>query len=173
MFYYWVNFAPITRGTSATGYAALLGVILTMGEEPADPIPRMTQYDWVAMFTPHPQDFVATGLLWLGNLRPTTVNTELLSPHVPLSSNYRDSKCKNSEDSVNQQDIEMEMDIDGSPIIKNEKFLADQTETSSECADHKSFLKMRVGDVFDSMSDVVTAMNCLGERRYDDPLLVV
>ena len=35
LFYYWVNFAPITRGTSATGYAILLGVLLTMGEEPA------------------------------------------------------------------------------------------------------------------------------------------
>ena len=33
-FYYWVNYAPITRGTSATGYAVLLGIILSMGEEP-------------------------------------------------------------------------------------------------------------------------------------------
>jgi hypothetical protein len=138
-----------------------------MGDEPADPIPHMTQYDWVAMFTPRPQDFVATGLLWLGNLRPTTVNIELLSPHVPLSSYYRDSKCENNKDS------EMEMDVDGSLKVKYDKALADKTETSSECAEHKSFLKMRVGDVFDSMSDVVTAMNCLGERRYDDPLLVV
>ena len=35
LYYYWVNFAPISRGTSATGYAILLGIILSLGEEPA------------------------------------------------------------------------------------------------------------------------------------------
>lgn len=35
LYYYWVNFAPLTRGTSATGYAILLGIILSLGEEPA------------------------------------------------------------------------------------------------------------------------------------------
>ena len=45
-FYYWVNFAPITRGTSATGYAALYSTILAVDEEVVDRIPHMKQLDW-------------------------------------------------------------------------------------------------------------------------------
>ena len=140
----------------------------------------MTQYDWVAMFTPRPEDFIETGLLWLGNLRQTSVNTELLNPHVPLSANYRDKNCKNdsyntvSEENIDiemEMEMEVEMDTDGSPKIKKNTTLPVRTGISSECgASDKPFLKLRVRDVFDSMSDVVTAMNCLGERRYDDPL---
>ena len=33
LFYYWVNFAPLSRGTSATGYAALYACVLAMGRE--------------------------------------------------------------------------------------------------------------------------------------------
>ena len=35
IYYYWVNYAPISRGTSATGYAILLGILLAIGEEPS------------------------------------------------------------------------------------------------------------------------------------------
>ena len=31
VFYFWVNFAPLTRGTAACGYAALLSVMLSKG----------------------------------------------------------------------------------------------------------------------------------------------
>jgi hypothetical protein len=31
IFYFWVNFAPLTRGTAACGYAALLSVMLSRG----------------------------------------------------------------------------------------------------------------------------------------------
>lgn len=33
LFYYWVNFAPLSRGTSATGYAALYAIFLASGHE--------------------------------------------------------------------------------------------------------------------------------------------
>lgn len=45
-FYYWVNFAPITRGTSATGYAALYSTVLAVDEELVGRIPYMRQLDW-------------------------------------------------------------------------------------------------------------------------------
>jgi hypothetical protein len=45
-FYYWVNFAPITRGTSATGYAALYSTVLAVDEELVGRIPYMKQLDW-------------------------------------------------------------------------------------------------------------------------------
>ena len=31
IFYFWVNFAPLTRGTAACGYAALLSIMLSRG----------------------------------------------------------------------------------------------------------------------------------------------
>ena len=33
LFYYWVNFAPLTRGTSATGYASFMSFILAVDND--------------------------------------------------------------------------------------------------------------------------------------------
>jgi hypothetical protein len=32
LFYYWVNFAPLTRGTSATGYASFLSFVILLDD---------------------------------------------------------------------------------------------------------------------------------------------
>jgi hypothetical protein len=72
LFYCWVNFAPITRGTSATGYAVLYGIILSMGEELIDRVPLLKQLDWEAMLTPNPLDFVDRVIPWVTNRRPFT-----------------------------------------------------------------------------------------------------
>lgn len=59
IFYYWVNFAPLSRGSAATGYSVLVGCILSLGEAPAAPLPRGVQADWLGMLSPSPEQFVA------------------------------------------------------------------------------------------------------------------
>jgi hypothetical protein len=77
-FYYWVNFAPISRGTSATGYSTLYACILALGDEFVGRVPPMKQLDWEAMFTPLPEDFVKRVSEWIRERRPASVPSELL-----------------------------------------------------------------------------------------------
>jgi hypothetical protein len=59
LFYFWVNFAPISRGTSATGYACLYAVMLAAGYEhtEASRVPPMTQLDWEAILATNSNTF--------------------------------------------------------------------------------------------------------------------
>lgn len=82
IFYYWVNFAPLSRGTSATGYAAFLASILAMGEDILDRVPEMTQLDWEAMFTKRPEDFVAKVERWVKKRAPTVIPREWLDTEL-------------------------------------------------------------------------------------------
>eukprot|EP00596_Hydrurales_sp_CCMP1899_P002773 CAMPEP_0119045292 /NCGR_PEP_ID=MMETSP1177-20130426/38746_1 /TAXON_ID=2985 /ORGANISM="Ochromonas sp, Strain CCMP1899" /LENGTH=275 /DNA_ID=CAMNT_0007016819 /DNA_START=1 /DNA_END=828 /DNA_ORIENTATION=- len=109
LFYYWVNYAPLTRGTSATGYAILYSAILAIGEELTDKLPRNIQLDWEAMFTPHPNDFVEKALPWVSKRQTSRLAQG-----------------------------------------------GDMFFGSSGCSIHQG---SRVRDVFDSMHDIVIAMN--------------
>jgi len=59
LFYYWANFGPLTRGSSAAGYTALVAVLLTAGLEPASQLPKGIQLDWEAFYAPNVQEFVS------------------------------------------------------------------------------------------------------------------
>jgi len=65
IFYYWVNYAALTRGTSATGYAALMACVVAMGEQILSPVPKGKQLDWEGIYTMHPADFVHRIKGWL------------------------------------------------------------------------------------------------------------
>ena len=58
IFYYWVNFAPLSRGSAATGYSVLLGCIASLGEVPVAPLPRGVQIDWLGMLSPSAEEFI-------------------------------------------------------------------------------------------------------------------
>jgi len=58
LFYYWVNFAPLTRGSAMCGYAALMAVILASNRTISSPIPTGKQLDWDAIFTSSPEEFI-------------------------------------------------------------------------------------------------------------------
>jgi tetratricopeptide (TPR) repeat protein len=64
LFYYWVNYAPITRGTSATGYAALYGCIVVAGYEIESNLPDAVQLDWEAILRSDPKAFIAHVKPW-------------------------------------------------------------------------------------------------------------
>jgi tetratricopeptide (TPR) repeat protein len=65
LFFYWVNFAPLSRGTAACGYAALLAVIVATGKRIITPIPPKIQLDWEAIFTSDRNVFIENVLMWL------------------------------------------------------------------------------------------------------------
>jgi len=64
LFYYWVCFAPLTRGTAAVGYAVLRGVLLAMGVDLKDQMKAGVQMDWEAILAGHPDQFVAEVRDW-------------------------------------------------------------------------------------------------------------
>ena len=58
LFYYWVNFAPLTRGSAMCGYAAMMAVILASGRMIKNSIPKGKQLDWEAIFTEDSTEFI-------------------------------------------------------------------------------------------------------------------
>ena len=65
IFFYWVNFAPLSRGSAATGYVGLHAVLLAAGYKIENPIPIGVQADWEAILTSSPIDFVEALKGWL------------------------------------------------------------------------------------------------------------
>eukprot|EP01041_Mallomonas_annulata_P007228 gene7228-14744_t len=65
MFYFWVNYAPLSRGTSATGYAMLMACVVAMGEEIRAPVPKGKQLDWEGILRLSPHEFVHEIRQWL------------------------------------------------------------------------------------------------------------
>ncbi len=58
LFYYWVTFAPLSRGTAACGYAALLAIITAGNYEVSTWLPAGKQLDWEAILSPTLEDFL-------------------------------------------------------------------------------------------------------------------
>jgi hypothetical protein len=65
-FFYWVNFAPLTRGSAATGYCALFAILIASGYEVVPPgmAIKGMQMDWEAILCPSPDEFVAKIKPW-------------------------------------------------------------------------------------------------------------
>ena len=62
IFYYWVAFGPLSRGSAACGYVVMLGLLLALGVSVADtPMPEGVQMDWEAILRPSPRAFIDEG----------------------------------------------------------------------------------------------------------------
>jgi hypothetical protein len=59
-FFYWVNYAPLTRGSAATGYCVLFAVLMAAGYEVLPPGMALkgVQMDWEAILCSSPDEFV-------------------------------------------------------------------------------------------------------------------
>ena len=67
VFFYWVTWAPLTRGSAATGYAVLTALMLAAGVELIAPPPPGLQADWEAILRSRASNFVARiEAEWLG-----------------------------------------------------------------------------------------------------------
>jgi hypothetical protein len=73
LFFYWIQFTPITRGTSASGYAAILACILAMGEQIDNAVPKGKQLDWEGILTSDPKAFVARVVPWISSRSKTDI----------------------------------------------------------------------------------------------------
>ena len=58
LFYYWNNFAPLSRGASAVGYTILYACILASGAEVSERVPPMTQLDFEAFLSRSFREFL-------------------------------------------------------------------------------------------------------------------
>jgi hypothetical protein len=66
VFFYWVNFGPLSRGSAACGYAVLRACLAAVGlglRLPA--LPPAKQLDWEAILRPAPASFIAAVKPWL------------------------------------------------------------------------------------------------------------
>lgn len=71
--FYWYNFMPLSRGTAAAGYMALLAMFYALDYEVTADIPQGFQPDWEGILTPRLEDF-KTKFDWLrDSLKPTTL----------------------------------------------------------------------------------------------------
>ena len=69
IFYYWVNFGPLSRGSAACGYAVLSGLMAAAGWRLTEPFPENVQMDWEAILRPTPAAFMAVARPWLRRSR--------------------------------------------------------------------------------------------------------
>lgn len=58
LYFYWVNMAPLSRGSAAVGLGGLVSHCLACGISPRLPLPYGRQLDWEAILTRRPQDFL-------------------------------------------------------------------------------------------------------------------
>jgi hypothetical protein len=73
LYYYWVTFAPLSRGTAACGYVAMTAVVAAAGLRFTRPLPPGKQLDWEAILSPTPAVFLEQVLPWFeGSLQPLT-----------------------------------------------------------------------------------------------------
>lgn len=69
MFYYWVNFGPLSRGSAACGYIVLSGLMAAAGWRLTELLPPNVQMDWEAILRPSPEAFIAKARPWLRRTR--------------------------------------------------------------------------------------------------------
>ncbi|CAM9529817.1 unnamed protein product, partial [Choristocarpus tenellus] len=71
VFYYWVNFGPLSRGSAACGYIVLAGLMLALEWQLTQPfLPPGVQMDWEAILCSSPDAFLEKARPWLhGALR--------------------------------------------------------------------------------------------------------
>mmetsp|Transcript_10414 Transcript_10414/g.18416 ORF Transcript_10414/g.18416 Transcript_10414/m.18416 type:complete len:289 (+) Transcript_10414:814-1680(+) len=65
IFYYWVHFAPLSRGSAACGYILMFSILHAAGFELECPMKPGVQWDWEAILRPEPESFLAVIKPWL------------------------------------------------------------------------------------------------------------
>lgn len=65
IFYYWVNFGPLSRGSAACGYVVVYGLFLAMGMRLSTGVAEGVQMDWEAILSPDPEAFLDSVRPWL------------------------------------------------------------------------------------------------------------
>ena len=65
IYYYWVNFGPLSRGSAACGLIVLYALFLAVGMKINCPIKPGMQIDWEAILRPDLEDFLAVMRPWM------------------------------------------------------------------------------------------------------------
>jgi len=66
MLYYFYNFIPLSKGSSAVAYTVAVGLLLAIGHEVTGPIPIGKQPDLEALLSGNPEAFIKVVVPWMG-----------------------------------------------------------------------------------------------------------
>ena len=64
-YFYWINFGPLSRGTSGVGMSILIALLLALDLRLTRQLPHKVQLDWEAILSPSPAAFTGAILEWL------------------------------------------------------------------------------------------------------------
>lgn len=147
MFYYWVNYAPLTRGSSQTGSAILVGALLAADMKLSQRMPTGKQLDWEALLNPSFQAFYAKVSSWLPyeNLSPMSriksqyLNVEIWikSYHEDLKRKIRKSETLSRKKDHPKSDLEVNRDEFGNENKEDNDYFHDEGMTEESIDDLK------------------------------------
>jgi len=106
VFYFWANFASLTRGTAFVGYSMLASAMLARGYRISSRIPPGRQLDWEAILYRNADTFVSKQLDWIV-LKPLsestgTSNDATLDDSVTWNEDYLSQLLDNAEYSLDK-----------------------------------------------------------------------
>eukprot|EP00794_Sanderia_malayensis_P017542 gene17542-19292_t len=78
MMYYFYNFVPLSKGSSAVAYTVAVGLLFAIGQEVTGPIPIEKQPDLEAILSSNPETFIKTIQRWLGLKRVSSQQIQSL-----------------------------------------------------------------------------------------------
>jgi hypothetical protein len=87
IFYLWIVYAPLSRGTAGCGYAVLISVLMSCGITLREPIPFGKQLDWEAILAHDCTEFIAKMKEWF-----TIVKSSVVSDALQESSDIFDAR---------------------------------------------------------------------------------
>lgn len=82
LYYYWVVFAPLSRGTALCGYAMLSGTLQAAGFEIEGSLPKNIQLDWEAILATNFKAFLPVALSMLKIVESTVATGILLRSKI-------------------------------------------------------------------------------------------
>ena len=90
-YYYWACFAPLSRGTAAVGFTALISFFMMMNIEIQPMLPSLKQIDWEAILKNDFEDFNREVYSWIVNDHMKVVeNIPNIQPYIQT---YRQRLC--------------------------------------------------------------------------------
>ena len=104
-YYYWVCFAPLSRGTAAVGFTALIALFMMMDLEIQPNLPELKQIDWEAILKNDYDDYSREVYHWIVNDNMKVMNH--LYDIQPFIQTYRQRLCILNANIPNLEEVRM------------------------------------------------------------------
>lgn len=134
MYYYWVSYSPLSRGSSAGGYTAIYAILLAAGVQPKNNMPLDVQLDWESFYSRHPSEFKKKAV-WVNDCKPVSKSLRaLIDGSILIYGTSSNSASSIIQERGNKQ-AQITLDgvtIDGVPVITSDPlWVADILDTAA------------------------------------------